>query len=136
MQSWRIKELELGASVLNHLDGFIHGHALFCLVGAIYLLLALLVWVLCGVLRPKGGKPLLCPLSGQPLSFICLAHRRQRQKRLPHFRPCETHRIVIATVMISIGIETEMHIARRDSQKRFPQRKRAQSQVEVRSARP
>jgi hypothetical protein len=43
---------------LKHLDGFIHEHALCFLIGAIYLLLALLVWVLCGALRPRGGKPL------------------------------------------------------------------------------
>jgi hypothetical protein len=57
MQSWQIKALELEVSALNRLDGFIHEHALYFLMGAIYLLLALLVWVLCGALRRKGGKP-------------------------------------------------------------------------------
>jgi len=56
MQSWQIKALELEASGLKHLDGFIHGHALYFFIGAIYLLLALLAWVLSGALRRKGGK--------------------------------------------------------------------------------
>ena len=58
MQPWQIKALELETSGLKHLDGFVHDHALYFLIGAIYLLLALLVWVLCGALRPKGGKPM------------------------------------------------------------------------------
>ena len=58
MQPWQIKALELEASGLKHLDGFVHDHALYFLIGAIYLLLALLVWVLCGALRPKRGKPM------------------------------------------------------------------------------
>lgn len=58
MQPWQIKALELEASALKHLDGFIHEHALYFLIGAIYLLLALLIWVLCGGLRPKGGRPM------------------------------------------------------------------------------
>ena len=53
MQTWQIKALELVASVLKSLDGFIHDHALSFLIGAIYLLLALLIWVLCGGLRRK-----------------------------------------------------------------------------------
>jgi hypothetical protein len=56
MQAWQIKALELEASGLKHLDGFIREHALYCLIGAIYLLLALLVWVLSGALRRNGGK--------------------------------------------------------------------------------
>jgi hypothetical protein len=56
MQSWQIKALELEASVLKHLDGFIHEHALGFLMGAIYLLLALLAWVLSGGLRRRAGK--------------------------------------------------------------------------------
>ena len=56
MQLWQIKALELEASGLKHLDGFIHEHALYFLIGAIYLLLALLAWVLNGGLRCKGGK--------------------------------------------------------------------------------
>jgi hypothetical protein len=56
MQSWQIKALELEVSALKFLDGFIHEHALGFLIGAIYLLLALLVWVLSGALRRKGGK--------------------------------------------------------------------------------
>ena len=57
MQPWQIKALELEASGLKHLDGFVHDHALYFFIGAIYLLLALLVWVLCGGLRAKRGKP-------------------------------------------------------------------------------
>ena len=56
MQPWQIKALELEVSALNRLDGFIHEHALYFLIGAIYLLLALLAWVLSGALRRKGGK--------------------------------------------------------------------------------
>ena len=56
MQPWQIKALELEASGLKHLDGFIHEHALYFFIGAIYLLLALLAWVLSGALRRKGGK--------------------------------------------------------------------------------
>ena len=56
MQPWQIKALELEVSVLKNLDGFIHEHALVFFIGAIYLLLALLAWVLSGALRRKGGK--------------------------------------------------------------------------------
>jgi hypothetical protein len=73
MQSWQIKALELEVSALNRLDGFIHEHALYFLMGAIYLLLALLVWVLCGALRRKGEKSvayvrpaIVIRLSGPP----------------------------------------------------------------------
>ncbi|HEV2327453.1 MAG TPA: hypothetical protein VGY56_01545 [Verrucomicrobiae bacterium] len=58
MQSWQIKALELERLALEHLDGFMRAHALYFFMGAIYLLLALLAWVLSGALRPKGGKPL------------------------------------------------------------------------------
>jgi hypothetical protein len=58
MQPWQIKALELEGSLLKSLDGFVHEHALYFLVGVIYLLLALLAWVLSGGLRRKGGKPL------------------------------------------------------------------------------
>ena len=73
MQSWQIKALELEASGLKHLDGFIHEHALGFLIGVIGLLLALLAWVLSGALRRNGGKPksqirpaLLIRLPGTP----------------------------------------------------------------------
>jgi hypothetical protein len=56
MQPWQIKAFELEASGLKHLDGFMHEHALGFLIGAIYLLLALLAWVLSGALRRKGGR--------------------------------------------------------------------------------
>jgi hypothetical protein len=59
MQAWQIKALELEASGLKHLDGFIHEHALGFFIGAIYLLLALLAWVLSGALRRKDGKSAL-----------------------------------------------------------------------------
>jgi hypothetical protein len=54
MQPWQIKALELEASGLKHLDDFIHEHALGFFIVAIYLLLALLVWVLSGASRRKG----------------------------------------------------------------------------------
>ena len=56
MQSWQINALELEASGFKHLNGFIHEHVLYFLIGVIYLLLALLVWILSGALRRKGGK--------------------------------------------------------------------------------
>jgi hypothetical protein len=40
MQSWQIKALELEVSGLNHLDGFIHEHGFYVLVGLVYLLMA------------------------------------------------------------------------------------------------
>ena len=71
MQSWQIKALELEASGLKHLDGFIHEHALGFLIGVIGLLLALLAWVLSGAWRRKGGnfhvRPVVfIPLPGPP----------------------------------------------------------------------
>ena len=73
MQSWQIKALELEDTAFRQLDGFVHDHALYFLIGIIYLLLALLAWVLCGGLRPKSGKPLphvrpgiVIHLSGPP----------------------------------------------------------------------
>jgi hypothetical protein len=73
MQSWQIRALELEASGLKHLDGFIHEHALGFFIGAIGLLLALLAWVLSGALRRKGGKlmsyvrpAIVIRLSGPP----------------------------------------------------------------------
>ena len=59
MQPWQIAALELEASGLKHLDDFIHEHALGFFIGAIYLLLALLAWVLSGALRREGGKSAL-----------------------------------------------------------------------------
>ena len=56
MQSWQIKALELEVSALKFLDGFIREHALYFFIGAIFLLLAILAWVLSGALRRKGGK--------------------------------------------------------------------------------
>ena len=73
MQPWQIKALELEASGLKHLDGFIHEHALDFFIGAIGLLLALLAWVLSGALRREGGnsvahvRPVVfIPLPGSP----------------------------------------------------------------------
>ncbi len=73
MQPWQIKALELEALGLKHLDGFIHEHALGFFIGAIYLMLALLAWVLSSALRRKGGKStlhvrpgLFIHLSGPP----------------------------------------------------------------------
>jgi hypothetical protein len=67
MQTWQIKALELEVSALKHLDGFIHDHALYFFIGVIYLLLALLVWVLSGALRRNGGKS---TSNVQPVIFI------------------------------------------------------------------
>jgi hypothetical protein len=59
MQPWQIKALGLEESALDTLNGFMRDNALWFFIGAIYLLLALLVWVLSGALRRKGGKPML-----------------------------------------------------------------------------
>jgi hypothetical protein len=59
MQPWQIQALELEVSGLKHLDGFIQEHALGFFIGAIYLLLALLAWVLSGALRCKDGRSAL-----------------------------------------------------------------------------
>ena len=99
MQPWQIKALELEASGLKHLDGFIHEHALYFLVGAIYLLLALLVWVLSGALRRKGGKPMS---HVRPALFIHLPGHPPRT-RSTRFRRRIIRRIAI-TIM-SIGNE-------------------------------
>ena len=71
MQPWQIKALEPEASGLKHLDGFIHEHPLCLFIAAIYLLLALLAWVLSGALRRKGGK---CANRVRPA--ITTRHRR------------------------------------------------------------
>jgi len=59
MQPWQIKAFKLETSALNHLDGFIHEHTLYFLIGIIGLLLALLAWVWSGALQGKGGKSTL-----------------------------------------------------------------------------
>ena len=69
MPHWEIKALEWEVSALKHLDEFMDEHALLFFVGAIYLLLALLAWVLSGALRRKGGKPMSYV---QPAIFIHL----------------------------------------------------------------
>jgi hypothetical protein len=56
MQIWQINSLELEASGLKLLDDFIREHPLCFLIGAIYLLLALLAGILGGALRRKGGE--------------------------------------------------------------------------------
>ena len=56
MQSWQIKLLELEAAALKHLDGFTSMTTL-CFHRAIYLLLALVVWVLTGGLRRRFKLP-------------------------------------------------------------------------------
>lgn len=73
MKDWHIKALELDASALKYADGFVHDHALYFLLGIIYVLLALLAWVLSGGLRRRHGKfmssvrpAILIHLSGPP----------------------------------------------------------------------
>ena len=53
MQSWQIKVLKLEESVLDDLNGFVHEHALYFLLGVIGLLAILLAWVLSGGLRRR-----------------------------------------------------------------------------------
>ena len=98
MQPWQIKALELEASGLKHLDGFIHEHALYFLIGAIYLLLALLAWVLSGALRRKEENPRL--MSGQPFSSICRDRRHRPRTRSTHFRRRTIRRIAITMMII------------------------------------
>ena len=63
MQTLQIKALELEASALKYVDGFVHEHALWFLIGIIYLLLALLAWVLGGGYGIGMENPYL--VSGQ-----------------------------------------------------------------------
>ena len=53
MQTWQIKVLKLEESVLDDLNGFVHEHALYCLLGLMGLLAVLLAWVLAGGLRRR-----------------------------------------------------------------------------------
>ena len=69
MQSWQIKTLEVEDMALRHLDGFAHEHSLYFLVGIIYLLLALLVWVLRNALLRNATKS---RSHVQPIIFIHL----------------------------------------------------------------
>lgn len=66
MQTWQIKALELEAAALKYVDGFVHEHALWVLMGIIYLLLALLMWMVSGGMRRKvlRGKPMPPPVIG------------------------------------------------------------------------
>jgi hypothetical protein len=56
MYSWQIKALKLEESALDSLAGFIHEHALGFFIGSIWLLMALLAWVVVGGQRRKGGN--------------------------------------------------------------------------------
>jgi len=69
MQSWQIKALEVEDTALRHLDGYVHEHALYFLIGIIYLLLALLVWVLRNALLRNATKS---RPHVQPIIFIHL----------------------------------------------------------------
>jgi hypothetical protein len=71
MQPWQIKGLELEVSALKHLDGFIHEHALYFFIGAIYLLMALLVWVFNGGLRRRFPNQ---PHVGAGIGIIIQPH--------------------------------------------------------------
>jgi len=103
MQPWQIKALELEASALNHLDGFIHEHALYFLIGAIYLLLALLAWVLSGALRRKGGKLMSCV---QPAIVIRLSDRRRPRTRSTRFHRRTIRRMAITTMITRNDLNT------------------------------
>ena len=69
MQSLEIKAIEMEDTAFRHLDGCVHDHALYILIGIIYVLLALLAWVLSGTLRRRDGKPLS---HVRPVIFIHL----------------------------------------------------------------
>jgi hypothetical protein len=73
MQPWQIKALELEASALDDLNGFVRDHALYFLIAIIGLLVVLLAWVLGGGLRrrfkqlPSTTHPaIIIRLSGPP----------------------------------------------------------------------
>ena len=53
MQSWQIKALKLEVSALDDLNGFVRDHALYFLIGIIWLLVIALAWVLGGGLRRR-----------------------------------------------------------------------------------
>jgi len=97
MQSWQTKAQEWEMSALTHLDGFVRDHALWFLIGVIYLMLALLVWVLSGGLRRKGNST---AYHVRPLSFT-RRHRRHQRRSIP-FPRCGTRQ---NTIMTSIGIK-------------------------------
>ena len=91
MQAWQIKALELEASALKYADGFVHEHALWFLIGIIYLLLALLAWVLGGGLRRKllRGKP-MPHVSPVIVVHITVGRPTPTPERFNHFPPlCE-----------------------------------------------
>jgi hypothetical protein len=78
MQPWQIKALELEASGLKHLDGFIHDHALYFFIGAIYFLLALLAWVLSGALRRKFPNQ---PHVSASIGIVIQPHTHHRHRQ-------------------------------------------------------
>ncbi len=88
MQPWQIKALQLEASGFKHLDGFFHEHALYFLMGVIYLLLALLVWKFSGALRGKREKS-VCRV--RPFIFINLTGPRPPPSE-PPFDPFPPYR--------------------------------------------
>jgi hypothetical protein len=110
MQIWQSNSLELEASGLKLLDDFIREHPLCFLIGAIYLLLALLAGILGGALRRKGGNPRTT--FGQRLSFTCRNGRRRHLKHLIHFRHIGNHRIAIAMTIITIATPASERRAR------------------------
>ena len=69
-----VKVLELEEVALEHLDNFIHNHALYFLIGAIFLFLALLAWVLNRASRRKRAQDLS---HIRPVIFIDVSGSRQ-----------------------------------------------------------
>jgi hypothetical protein len=69
MQPWQIKALELEVAALKHLDGIIADYGVYIFIGVANLLVLLIVWILSGGLRRKGGK---CSPHVRPVIFIHL----------------------------------------------------------------
>ncbi len=104
MQPWQIKALELETSALKSLDRFIHEHALYFLIGVIYLLLALLVWILSGALRRKGRESLS---NLRPAIFIDLTGSPTAASGTTVWtRSCRIGNHCIAIVTIIIPFDT------------------------------
>ncbi len=82
MQYWQIKALKMEGSAWDILAGFAQKHSLCFLLGAIYLLLALLGRVLGGALRRERGLP-TCPV--RPAIVIHVSESVSPPAEPPHY---------------------------------------------------
>ena len=108
MQPWQIKALELEASGLKHLDGFIHEHAPLFFYWS-HLSLAGFAGV--GIERriaPERWK-IQRLMSGQSFSSICRDRHHRHRTHSTRFRRRTIRRIAI--MMMVIGMTTATQIA-------------------------